>query len=65
MVCPYKEDTVRIQGGYSQDTRRIRSEYREDTVRVQWCGGGDVIGIFDNRILLDSIFALSGMFRHV
>ena len=26
-----------------------------------WCGGGG-IGIRENRILLDSIFALSGMF---
>ena len=33
-------------------------------MRIQWCGGGGV-GICDNRILLDSIFALSGMFRLV
>ena len=30
-----------------------------------WCGGGGGVGICDNQILLDSIYALSGMFRHV
>ena len=64
-VAIEKGTILGIQSGYREDIRRIQSGYREDTVRIQWCGGGDVIGICDNRILLDSIFALSDIFRHV
>ena len=62
----YSGGTVGVQWGYTRGTVMVVMLVEvvvlvETVVLVK----GVAIGIVDNPIRLDSIFALSGMFRHV